>query len=170
MRESILSVGNLKNLLRFIILVFIAWGVYEYFLSYRIIYYECNGVTITRINEDGGRYYFVYGRYNYFNKKNCKEFLTGREWGLDSEGTGYLVFHSNMKVEIILSDGPANYDSNSINGNFLRLNKSIDEYYEYDSLISNSSKGEYAVIKIFELVEQEKEFNKNHNSEIKVKY
>ncbi|MBI2416742.1 MAG: hypothetical protein HYV28_02375 [Ignavibacteriales bacterium] len=170
MRESVFSVGNLKNLLRFIILVFIAWGVYEYFFSYRIIYYECNGVTITRINEDSGRYYFLYGKYNYFTKGSCTDFVTGPSWALDECGGAYIVFHKDGKVQIVPTEGLLDYSEKPYKGKNLSMSYEIEENYQYDSLKAHAKEKGYSFIKVYEFLEREKKLYAVKKPEVVAKY
>lgn len=63
-----------------------------------VIFYEYNGVTVTRV-ENGNQNYFYYGR---FDKGEYPDnYIKSEHSGLNSDMGAYLIFQANKKVEII---------------------------------------------------------------------
>ena len=83
------------------------------------IYYEYNGVTITRIDK-GNELYFYYGKYNK-NEKTPSSYIKATYHGFDGEVSGYLKFLQNRKVELVEIDGYLDKIGNDSNFYLIKL-------------------------------------------------
>lgn len=128
-----------------------------------IIYYEFNGVTITRIN-DGNRIYFYHGKCG--KDESCsKSYIKAEYSGLNSGMGAYLIFQPSTKVEIIKM-----HDSFEKVGNTSSLT-----FKEYDNIEfipwQDSIKGKFEnVIYVSDVIETEKDLNSKNRSKVKAVY
>ena len=131
-----------------------------------IIYYEYNGVVVTRIDKDAESD-FYYGKCDDENKPCSDSYLKAVYPGRDAGMGGYLVFKSDKKVELIRSWG-ALYKEIGKNPNLKEFE--FKENYQYINW-HDSIKNNYGnVIEIDDCIAAEKEENKRNNSKIKATY
>ena len=128
------------------------------------IYYEYNGITITRIDR-GNQIYFYFGKCNE-EKNSCPESYIKAEYsGLNSGMGGYIIFTSDGKAELVRV-----YDS------FEKIGAdSLLSLKEYDNIEfinwTDSIKGNYNnVIEVSDIIKLEKEKNLKNHSNVKVTY
>lgn len=132
-----------------------------------VIFYEYNGVTITRV-ENGNINYFYYGR---FDKGEYPDNYIKSEYsGLNSGMQAYLVFNKNKTVEILNSMAFFSTEKTSPN---LILQNSEDESLKFWKWINsiNEFNGCYEnVIEVNSVLKQEQERNKKHQSKVNAVY
>ena len=129
-----------------------------------VIYYEYNGITITRIDR-GNQIYFYYGKCNEDRKSCSKSYIKAEYSGLNSGMGGYIVFTSDGKAELIRV-----YDSFEKVGSDSLL--SLKEYNNIEFINwTDSIKGNYNnVIEVCDILKLEKEKNFKNRSKVKAIY
>ena len=125
------------------------------------IYYEYNGVTITRI-DIGNEIYFYYGKYSY-KDKIPSTYIMATYSGFNSEMGAYIDFLPNKNVNII-----------RMYGSFDKIGKdsllSLRELNSTEYWIENI-KGNYNnVIELMDITKLEKERNISNHSKVKATY
>jgi hypothetical protein len=123
------------------------------------IFYEYNGVVITRINKDNQIYF-------YRGKQEDSSFIKAEYSGLNSGMGAYLVFKPNGMVELVKV-----YDSFEKFGSDSSL--VLKEYKENIEFIkwTDSIKGNYNnIIEVSDIINIEKERNLQNHSKVKVTY
>ncbi len=137
------------------------------------IYYKCNGVIITRLDEINGEAesHFFYG---YYDGKTPypKSFIKSTYHGFDAEMDGYLIFLPNNKVEFVGKDGWFEKIGNDTNLNIkeFQVNGSFDNgmFITWHDSIQNK----YGNIEYFTSYDSsdEKADNVKNHSFIKAEY
>lgn len=130
------------------------------------IYYEYNGVTVTRIDR-GNKIYFLYGFYDDKEKSLPESFIKAVDSGWDGCVDAYLIFQTNQKVEI-----------RSVEGWFEKIGTDTSIYlspYIENSLFCkwlDSIDGNFQnTINILDVIKSEINVDKKFNhSKVKVKY
>ena len=133
-----------------------------------VIYYEYNGVTITRISEEAESI-FYYGKCNDENIPCPKSFIKATYSGFNNLMDGYLVFHSNKRVELIGFDGFPIIDSIKGLKDSLYLNEfpnPLDVFTFRDKIGGNYD----SIVYISDVLEIEKDDNKRNHSKVKAIY
>jgi hypothetical protein len=130
----------------------------------RIIYYEYNGVCVTRI-DDESESAFYYGKFQ--DESNLptsyvKSTFAGLNGGMDA----YLIFKPNY-VEVYYS---MNYFENiGSNMNIKVINNPTSNTFNYN--FDDKVRGKYDnVCRVSDILVREQELNANNNSQVKVKY
>ncbi|MEK6482618.1 hypothetical protein WJR50_34140 [Catalinimonas sp. 4WD22] len=130
----------------------------------KFIYYEFDGVTITRIDEEAESY-FYYGRCD--DIQHCPDkFIWAEYHGLDGVMGGYLVFQKNRQVKFIRM-----YDHfEEIGGNSPLYLFQFSENIRFINW-QDSIKGNYNnIIRIADVLNLEKTLNNRNNSRVKATY
>lgn len=131
-----------------------------------IIYYDFDGVTITRIDRDGETCIY-YGRCDN-NQKNCSEpFVKAKYSGFNSGLDGLLHFKAGGIVEVISLGGGYFTEERSSNDKLLINNSknSTETSKTLDSIRKSSS-----VIHLSSNIVLEKELNRKSNSKVNATY
>lgn len=150
----------MKYILYVIIAIFFAW---VFFPSGKLMTYEYNGVTITRIDYDAD-IYFYYGKHNKNNLPSS--YIKVHYSGFNSLVGAYLIFEKNKTVNLIGCYGL--FESNEINSNskLQLLDDGGNEYsFDYKKIKKNSN-----AIYLSHAYEFEKEVNLRNNSKVKAIY
>jgi hypothetical protein len=133
----------------------------------RAIFYEYNGVTITRV-DNGNQNYFYYGR---FDKGIYPENPLKSDYsGLNSGMQAYLIFKPNNEVEVLNIMGA--FDDQKAS-NFLRLKVNKNEefiFFDWKDSIDNINGSYDNVIEVHSILKIEQERNKKNQSKVKVLY
>jgi len=129
------------------------------------IYYEYNGVTVTRIDGDGESY-FYYGKCG-DNKIKCPDdYIKAEYFGFDGVMHAYLVFQKNKKVKLIRV---ADHFEKVGNDSSLFL-FDYRAGYKLGSML-DSIKGNYDnVAKVYYSTSSEMEVNTENNSNVVATY
>jgi hypothetical protein len=129
------------------------------------IYYEYNGVTVTRIDGDGESY-FYYGKCGNNNITCPDEYIKAEYYGFDGVMEAYLVFQEDKRVKLIRV---ADHFEKKGNDSSLFL---FDYRAGYKlSIMLDSIKGNYDnVAKVFYAISTEKRVNTENNSNVVATY
>lgn len=133
----------------------------------KVIFYEYNGVTITRV-ENGNLNYFYYGR---FDKREYPEnYIISEYSGLNSGMQAYLIFNTDNTVEILNTMAYFNAEKSSP---YLFIKDNHDESLKFwkwkDSL--DKINGCYEnVIEVNSALKLEQKRNNKNKSKVKAIY
>lgn len=133
--------------------------------SAKTIYYQYNGVTITRIDR-GNEIFFYYGKLELSKDLENEPYIRAWYKGLNSGMGAYLIFKSDKSIEIRRI-----YDSFEEVGNNSHLR--LTEYMENYKFIEwqDSIKGKFEnVVYVSDIIENEKIKNVENNSKVKAIY
>lgn len=127
-----------------------------------IIYYEYEGVTITRLDRDN-QIYFYYGKFE--NGVYPQSYIKAEYSGFNSGMHAYLTFLPNKKVDVI--DVMAYFEKigNEPNFNIIEVENEIFIPW-LDSLYGNYNN----TVEVLDIIDTEQERNKRNNSKVKATY
>jgi len=124
------------------------------------IYYEYNGIVVTRIDK-GNKVYFYHGKYSTENLPESS-YVKAEYSGFNSGMGAYIVFNPNKKVEIIrLYDS---FESVGVYSFFSLIEYDNIEFIDWEDGIQGNYNN---IIYVSDIVETEIERNKQNNSLVK---
>lgn len=133
----------------------------------KVIFYEYNGVCITRVDE-GNQNYFYYGR---FDKGVYPDNYIRSEYsGFNSDMGAYLVFKPNKKVEIIRLAGIFNIDKAPPFLSVIDKENETLKFWKWKDSSDHISSSYDSVIELHSILKLEQKRNKENRSRVKVLY
>ncbi|MBT0813067.1 hypothetical protein KIH41_17395 [Litoribacter ruber] len=130
----------------------------------KIIYYEYEGVTITRVYSSSISY-FYYGRCSGKNPKCSKNYILGTYSGFDGMMRGFLVFEGDSSVKMVKFESLRQVGNDSL----LYLYDFEEPYLAsiwYEKISGNYNN----IIEVYSAINIEQERNKKNHSKVKAFY
>lgn len=135
--------------------------------SERPIFYEYEGVTITRIDKSNGIYFF-YGKCPDIKSDCRKSYIKATYRGFNSGMQGYIVFNNDKTVKVI--SNAAYFEQIGENTN-LYLSKKKENSTESSNWIRKAYEIGYPNVRyISDSINEEKEKNERKISDVKATY
>ena len=134
--------------------------------SRQVIYYQYNGVTVTRVN-DSNIDYFYYGKFDPrhdFSKE--KNFVRTMWTGLGGYMSGLMVFYPDGKVEILRDAG----DFEKFGQDTMLYWWEFDPYWKRFKWYGMVEGNYDSIARIFYYLKGEQEINERQRSRVKVTY
>lgn len=132
------------------------------------IYYEYNGVVITRVDYNS-KAYFYYGKYEDNNFPNSFIEVEFDRINIDGGFEGYIIFNKDKTVDILISDG---YDVGIVKkrkiGNESKFRIGDESIWSRISDTIQAKKLDYCFVNF--LSDVEKEINIEYSPQIKIEY
>lgn len=130
----------------------------------KIIYYEFEGVTITRIYKNAESY-FYYGKCNDKKTKCGDSYIIGKYSGFDGLMRGFLVFENDKSVKMIKFESLEQIGKDSL----LYLFEFKEPYMAGDW--HETIRGNYNnVLEVYSVLNIEQERNKKNRSKVNATY
>ena len=128
------------------------------------IYYEYDGVTITRV-DDGNQIYFYYGKYDNSSLTASESYVKAEYSGFNSGMNAYLNFQENDIVEVIRVE--ALFETNGLSDSLILVDMDNIRFITWrDSIRGNYGK----IVEVSDIVKLEKKRNKQNNSRVNAIY
>ncbi|MEA1980489.1 MAG: hypothetical protein U9N54_05905 [candidate division Zixibacteria bacterium] len=148
-----------KNCLIILVFMFVSCSENNF------IYYELNGVTVTRI-DDGNKIYIYHGRCdNSFTP--CSESYVKAEYsGFNSGMSGYIIFNTNGSVDFVKVDALVEKTGKDSLLNIFKFKTNYEAVHWRDSIKGNYGK----IVEVSDILKLEKSRNLENKSKVKVTY
>ncbi len=150
----------MKKIILLIVFISILFSCSE---KQNLIYYEYNGLTVTRISDYPKDYFFI-GKLKSLSDTLNKTYIKSSFSGFNSGMDAYMVFKPNGKIDIIRLD--ADFEKHGINDsiNLKKFQNNID-FIKWEDSIKKSFKN---IVRLSDGIELEKK--RKYTSEVLINY